>query len=135
VTSINIRKGTVVSSPIRAMNRSEAFWGSSAKDYIPERWLEDVIIPAKEISGPRHILTFSDGPRLCLGRSFALAEFKVSLSTPFLYCSMTSVAFTRPRTIIVTIGGFIGPYPQLHVRAPRGSCDEDRDTSIGVEAT
>jgi cytochrome P450 len=67
------------------MNRSEAFWGPTAKDYIPERWLEDVNILAKEISGPRHILTFSDGPRVCLGRSFALAEFKVSMSDPFLH--------------------------------------------------
>jgi len=35
---------------------------------------------AKEIQGHRHILTFSDGPRTCLGRSFALAEFKAVLS-------------------------------------------------------
>jgi hypothetical protein len=33
---------------------------------------------AKEIQGYRHILTFSDGPRICLGKSFALAEFKVN---------------------------------------------------------
>lgn len=60
------------------MNRSEAFWGPNAKEFEPERWLVDSDIPAKEISGHRHLLTFSDGPRLCLGRGFALAEFKVS---------------------------------------------------------
>ena len=62
------------------MNRSEAFWGPNAKEFVPERWLEDEQTLAKEIPGPRHILTFVDGPRLCLGRSFALAEFKVSMT-------------------------------------------------------
>lgn len=80
VTSIAIKKGTTVISPIRAMNRSEAFWGPNAKEFEPERWLVDSDIPAKEISGHRHLLTFSDGPRLCLGRGFALAEFKATLS-------------------------------------------------------
>jgi cytochrome P450 len=75
--SIVIKKGTVVASPIRAMNMSEAFWGSNAKEFEPERWLVDSDVPAREISGHRHLLTFSDGPRICLGRSFALAEFKV----------------------------------------------------------
>jgi cytochrome P450 len=84
VQSITIKKGTVVSSPIRAINRSEAFWGPTAKEFLPERWLSDDLkdVPclAKQLSGTRHILTFSDGPRLCLGRSFALAEFKVCIS-------------------------------------------------------
>jgi cytochrome P450 len=37
----------------------------------------DAIINAKEMKSYRHILTFSDGPRTCLGKGFALAEFKV----------------------------------------------------------
>jgi len=36
-----------------------------------ERW--------QEISGYRHLLTFGDGPRVCLGRGFALAEIKVCI--------------------------------------------------------
>jgi cytochrome P450 len=76
--SVTIKKGTIVHSPVRTINRSEAFWGTNAKEFEPERWLVDSDIPAKELSGHRHILTFSDGPRICLGKSFALAEFKVS---------------------------------------------------------
>jgi cytochrome P450 len=117
VTSIVIKKGTVVSSPIRAINRSEAFWGPNAKEFVPERWLEDGDTPAKEISGPRHILTFSDGPRLCLGRSFALAEFKVSdndLPWADLNCF-----------ICVRVGSFISLDPKLHIRSPGRSYDED----------
>lgn len=35
---------------------------------------------AKTIQGYQHILTFSDGPRLCIGKNFALGNFKVSTS-------------------------------------------------------
>ncbi|RDB20296.1 hypothetical protein Hypma_012676 [Hypsizygus marmoreus] len=77
---LTVKKGTVVSAPIRAINRSEAFWGPNAKEFEPERWLDDSDIPAKQIQGHRHILTFSDGPRICLGKGFALAEFKAALS-------------------------------------------------------
>lgn len=77
--SLIIPKGTIITSPIRYMNRAEAFWGPRAREFEPERWLEKDGYPitAKEIQGHKHILTFSDGPRTCLGRSFALAEFKV----------------------------------------------------------
>ncbi|KAG6826857.1 hypothetical protein H0H92_014152 [Tricholoma furcatifolium] len=79
ISSIIVKKGMLVSAPIRAINRSEAFWGSNSKDFEPERWLKDAEIPANQFQGHRHILTFSDGPRICLGKSFALAEFKVLL--------------------------------------------------------
>ncbi|KAG5732602.1 Cytochrome P450 4F12 [Termitomyces sp. T112] len=80
VSSIVVRRGTTVTAPIRTINRSTAFWGPNAKEFEPERWLEESGIPAKQFQGHRHILTFSDGPRICLGRSFALAEFKAALS-------------------------------------------------------
>ena len=80
-TSLVIAKGTVITSPIRALNRSSALWGPNAKEFVPERWLDDmsgvVGCKAKEIVGHKHILTFSDGPRTCLGKGFASANFKV----------------------------------------------------------
>ncbi|KAF8871926.1 cytochrome P450 [Infundibulicybe gibba] len=82
VTSLVVPKGTTVTSPIRCINRSEAFWGPTAKQFVPERWLEPEeagIADAREFGGHRHLLTFSDGPRMCLGRSFALTEFKAAL--------------------------------------------------------
>ncbi|KAG6825758.1 hypothetical protein H0H92_002523 [Tricholoma furcatifolium] len=83
LSSIIIKKGTLVSAPIRAINRSEAFWGPNSKDFEPERWLKDADIPANQFQGHRHILTFSDGPRICLGKSFTLAEFKVPLTLSY----------------------------------------------------
>ncbi|KAF4616127.1 hypothetical protein D9613_011263 [Agrocybe pediades] len=78
LSSLIVKKGTIITSPIQYMNRAEAYWGPNAKEFEPERWLQpDGYANAKEIQGHRHILTFSDGPRTCLGKSFALAEFKV----------------------------------------------------------
>lgn len=78
-----IAKGTLVSVSMESVNRSAAFWGTDAKVFRPSRWLEGaqgrngVPAKAKEIQGHRHLLTFSDGPRMCLGKTFALTEFKV----------------------------------------------------------
>jgi len=80
------------------VNRSEAVWGKDAKVFRPERWLagaggekvagaqagavteEGLSDRAREIQGYHHLLTFVDGPRMCLGRGFAVAEFKSVLS-------------------------------------------------------
>ncbi|KAJ7476855.1 cytochrome P450 [Mycena galericulata] len=82
VDTIAIAKGSIITVSIRCMNRSEVFWGNNAKEFEPERWLtlnEDPL-RAKEIQGHHHLITFLDGPRTCLGKSFALAEFKAVLS-------------------------------------------------------
>jgi len=77
--SISIAKGSLMVISIRAINRSLAIWGPDAKEFKPDRWLtEDGISgKAKEVQGHRHLLTFVDGPRTCLGKDFAIAEFKV----------------------------------------------------------
>jgi cytochrome P450 len=78
VDHIAVAKGTVITVPIHSINRSVTFWGEDAKKFVPARWLNEAgTEKAKDISGHRHLLTFVDGPRMCLGRGFALAEFKV----------------------------------------------------------
>ncbi|KAJ7728688.1 cytochrome P450 [Mycena maculata] len=72
-----------VLAPIRCINRSEALWGPDAKEFKPERWAEvkkEMKLPAKDLQGHHHLLTFIDGPRTCLGKLFALAEVKATLS-------------------------------------------------------
>ena len=82
VDSVTIAKGTRICISITYMNRSTAIWGPDAREFRPERWLEQDGLPkkAQEIQGHHHLLTFSDGPRACLGKGFALAEIKVSLT-------------------------------------------------------
>ena len=82
LSSLVIPKGTILHSPMVFANCNEKFWGPNAKSFVPERWLEEDALVPKDIHGHRHLLTFSDGPRICLGRGFALAEFEVRLS-PF----------------------------------------------------
>lgn len=81
VNSIFVAKGTVLRVPIMCLNRSDVLWGKDGKDFVPERWLDDsdgmTQQRAMEIQGHRHLLTFVDGPRACLGKNFALTEFKV----------------------------------------------------------
>jgi len=95
VSSIFIAKGTTVVVPIGAVNRSNLLWGEDAAVFSPERWLVQAEGAGQgdgdnaegkkgrgkeEVSGYRHLLTFVDGPRTCLGKAFALAEFKAVLS-------------------------------------------------------
>ena len=86
--SLAISKGTVITSHIQYMNRAEVFWGANSKEFEPERWLEGGDrAKAEEIHGYRHTLTFSDGPRSCLGKSFALTQFKVRSVRGFGRCT------------------------------------------------
>jgi cytochrome P450 len=102
VDSLAIAKGTIITIPIMAVNRSEAFWGPDAKEFKPERWLaEGGLDGAKEMPGYRHLLTFSDGPRICLGKGFALAEFKVTAALAFLLARVDVVIFFT--TILILI--------------------------------
>ncbi|OSX60761.1 hypothetical protein POSPLADRAFT_1075248 [Postia placenta MAD-698-R-SB12] len=82
VDNVSIAKGDIVTVPIHLMNSWPEIWGPDAREFNPERWLAEDGVPkkAQELQGHRHLLTFVDGPRICLGRGFALAEFKAVLS-------------------------------------------------------
>ncbi|KAJ7165665.1 cytochrome P450 [Mycena crocata] len=77
VTSINVGKGAVITVPIRHVNTSEAFWGRGADKFDPGRWWQDA--SNIDFPGSRH-LAFGDGPRVCLGKQWVLAQIKVVLS-------------------------------------------------------
>lgn len=81
VDHVVIAAGQQVIVPTQFMNTSTAYWGDDAQTFRPERWLSESGIPekAREIQGHRNILTFTSGNRMCLGRSYALVELKVSL--------------------------------------------------------
>jgi cytochrome P450 len=69
--------------PILALNTLDTYWGEDSTVFKPERWSEiesgTKEAPGRigELKGYRHLMTFLDGPRTCLGKGFALAEFKV----------------------------------------------------------
>ncbi|TFY56401.1 hypothetical protein EVJ58_g7669 [Rhodofomes roseus] len=75
----------LVHVPVRdGIHADPAIWGPDAQEFRPERWLEgDSALPemVKMIRAPGHLLTFGDGPKTCLGKYFAMAEFKIVIST------------------------------------------------------
>jgi len=83
VDRISVAAGTTVTVPIRALNRSKVIWGEDALEFKPERWLNgEAGIPklAKEMQGFHHLMTFIDGQRTCLGKTFAVTETKAVLT-------------------------------------------------------
>lgn len=62
VDSIHIKKGQVIILPLLEINRSEALWGPTAREFDPERWLHGNLPPSAEaIHSFNHLVTFGDG--------------------------------------------------------------------------
>ncbi|KAJ7157720.1 cytochrome P450 [Mycena crocata] len=115
VNSLVATRGSILTVTIRCINGSEVFWGFNAKEFALERWLtlNDDPLRAKELH--RHLLTFLDGPRVCLGKQFAIAEFKI---TP-------NLSFPLPAADVFASGRAVRAYQQLCIRVPWGTRDED----------
>jgi len=83
VDNIFVAQGTLICIPIAAINMSEELWGSDTHKFDRKRWLDSKHDEGgggrrwTEIPGYKHMLTFGYGPRMCLGRNFALTEIKV----------------------------------------------------------
>ncbi|CAK4033979.1 related to isotrichodermin C-15 hydroxylase (cytochrome P-450 monooxygenase CYP65A1) [Lecanosticta acicola] len=77
-----IPKGTLVVMSPRATNCSTELWGDDAREFRPERWLnEDGKANAKGGADSNYaFMTFLHGPRSCIGQKFAQAEFACLLA-------------------------------------------------------
>ncbi|KAK0546203.1 hypothetical protein OC845_004723 [Tilletia horrida] len=84
---VPIKKGQDLFIFIQALNRSPFLWGPDADQFNPHRWenLPETITslsPDWSSGSPSQGLwTFLAGPRGCIGRTFAIAEFKAILAT------------------------------------------------------
>ncbi|OAL31804.1 hypothetical protein AYO22_00674 [Fonsecaea multimorphosa] len=71
-----VRKGEAVGFSIHAMHRLKRLYGDDADSFRPERWdpdnVEENAVDLRNIGWG--YLPFSGGPRLCLGKEFALLE-------------------------------------------------------------
>ncbi|KAI6040778.1 cytochrome P450 [Pisolithus marmoratus] len=129
VDSIVVERGTVITIPVSCLNRAEAIWGPDARVFKPERWLEadGITKKAQELKGHRHLLTFGDGPRNCLGKLFAVAEIKTVLWVVVKNFVLemrdgpnTKVEITRGLTLRPRIAGEDGIKVPLKVRQYKG---------------
>jgi len=82
-----IPEGTILAIPVNVVQSDPLVWGSDADVFRPERWLER---KRGGTSNRRDIFAFSEGPRTCIGKAFALAEVKaltVTLVRQFTFSS------------------------------------------------
>lgn len=68
-----IPKGTVLLIPVNVLQTDPEIWGEDAHLFRPERW--------QNLKGGRNLFAFSDGPRQCIGKRFALNEIKALTAT------------------------------------------------------
>nr|CAD1833787.1 unnamed protein product [Ananas comosus var. bracteatus] len=70
---LKIPRGTVVAMPIMMMHRDKAVWGADADKFNPSRFENGV---SRAANHPNALLSFSIGPRSCIGQNFAMLEAK-----------------------------------------------------------
>lgn len=56
------------------MNREHRYWGQNADSSDPQRWLDETGSLAGDQVTKYKFMTFSHGPRACMGQGFARAE-------------------------------------------------------------
>jgi cytochrome P450 len=70
-----IPAGTTILICPWAINTSAALWGDNARDFVPERWLAPGCANTGGAESNYAVTTFLHGPRSCIGKDFARAEF------------------------------------------------------------
>ncbi|OEL35258.1 Cytochrome P450 709B2, partial [Dichanthelium oligosanthes] len=74
---VKVPKGTVLSIPIAMLHRDEEEWGADAGEFNPLRFRDGV---GRAAAHPSALLSFSVGPRSCIGQDFAMLEAKATLA-------------------------------------------------------
>ncbi|KAL6843252.1 hypothetical protein ACP4OV_026965 [Aristida adscensionis] len=72
-----VRAGDTILISLYAMGRMESVWGNDCKEYRPERWLSDDGSKLQYVPSYK-FLTFSSGPRMCLGKNIGLMQMKMA---------------------------------------------------------
>nr|BED42989.1 cytochrome P450 monooxygenase [Trametes versicolor] len=83
VTEVPVPKGTMLLLHLTGCNTNRDLWGDDVYEWKPERWLGKLpsALDGARIPGVySNIMTFSGGPRSCIGFKFALLEIKVVLA-------------------------------------------------------
>ncbi|KAA1475229.1 cytochrome P450 [Dentipellis sp. KUC8613] len=83
ISHLSVKAGQVFHIPFTAMQVNTEVWGPDAFEFKPERWLTPGGVPAPGSlpHGWSGLISFCDGPRMCIGYRLAIVEFKVMLAT------------------------------------------------------
>ncbi|KAF8813584.1 cytochrome P450 [Phlegmacium glaucopus] len=93
---VHVPKGSFVHVAVEGFNLDKGIWGNDAWEFQPDRWdhLPDGV---SELPGLfSNTLTFSSGPRSCIGMRFSLIEIKA-----FLYILLTNFVFQTTEDKII----------------------------------
>ncbi|KAJ8469955.1 hypothetical protein ONZ45_g16713 [Pleurotus djamor] len=108
--SLHVKKGQVFVIPFKAINTCESVWGSDGSAFRPTRWLNEpgvenggIPLPSQLPQGWSGLVSFSDGPRRCLGIKLGIFEVKVLVAT-----LIRSLSFRATGQIVRTV-----PLPTL----------------------
>ncbi|KAK9060934.1 hypothetical protein SSX86_018114 [Deinandra increscens subsp. villosa] len=71
---LKIKKGDGVGYMAYPMGRMTYIWGDDAKEFRPERWINDGVFRPES---PFKFTAFQAGPRICLGKEFAYRQMKI----------------------------------------------------------
>ncbi|KAG8900784.1 hypothetical protein FRB99_005758 [Tulasnella sp. 403] len=101
---IRIAKGEVIAIPILTLNRHPKIWGEDGAEFKPERWLT----PDKRINELPSVfsglMTFSGGPRGCIGYRLVLMEMKVLI---FVLLRHFAFDFSDPTLVFEKKAGLV----------------------------
>ncbi|KAH8998317.1 cytochrome P450 [Lactarius hatsudake] len=76
VSSIPVRKGTLVDLAAGVYNRLPEIWGADANEFKPERFLDIDKSNHSNVGVFGNLMTFSSGPGGCIGWRFAVLEMQ-----------------------------------------------------------
>ncbi|TMW66982.1 hypothetical protein Poli38472_012098 [Pythium oligandrum] len=85
-----INKGDRVVLMTYAQARQPTVWGEDAAMFKPERWIDSETGHLKTFS-PFKFSSFLAGPRICIGRKFAMLEMKITLAVLMSRFEFTTV--------------------------------------------
>jgi len=94
--SVMVRKGSFVHVAVEGFNLDKAIWGDDAWEFNPDRWDD---LPDRVLQQPGlffNTLTFSAGPRSCIGMRFSMIEIKA-----FLLILLTNFTFQTTEDKII----------------------------------
>ncbi len=89
-----VRPGDTVMLPVYALHRQHALW-QNPDAFDPSRFADPKAIPRF------HYLPFGDGPRICIGASFALQEAVIILATLLARFRFAPVPGKDPKPVMI----------------------------------
>ncbi|KIJ45274.1 hypothetical protein M422DRAFT_30124 [Sphaerobolus stellatus SS14] len=94
-SSFKISKGQFIHVAMESFNLDRSVWGPSAWEFDPYRWMKLPEEVKKQPGLYPNIMSFSSGPRACIGLRFSIMEIKI-----IIYVLLTSFAFSEPDDVI-----------------------------------